>query len=270
MCGGADADRDDRLAERDDHDQAVALGEVRGDEFPALGAEEVGAAHVEQQRQRPERPLGEAVEERGERQQRDRDRGAGGEAEHRVAQPVVVRAGEHEEGDMGAADDAVDQREGERQAAERLRHAERDQQQRRHRAEDHQAHRALLGVDHAGQPGVADPRPPEDAEHQQALGQPLPGRVVGHQRRALGDREDEDEVEEELQRRHPLAFAQRGAQPRAVFLRHPRRRIAPAAPPPRRAVGRGRRQVRRRARSRRCRRCRPICRPAGRTPWRLR
>ena len=90
-------------------------------------------------------------------------------------------------------------------------HAERDDQHRRHRPEHDQPHRALLGVDDAGQPGVADPGPPEHPEHQQSLGQPRPGRVVGHQRRALGDREDEDEVEEELQRRHPLALAPGGA-----------------------------------------------------------
>ena len=33
---GADADRDDRLAEGDDDDQAVALGEVAGVQLPAL------------------------------------------------------------------------------------------------------------------------------------------------------------------------------------------------------------------------------------------
>ena len=112
-CGGADADRDDRLAEGDDHDQAVALGEVRRHQFPAFRAEEVGPAHVEEEGQRPERPLGEAVEERGQGQQRDRDRGAGGQAQDRVAQRVVLGAGEHEEGDVGAAHHAVDQGEGE-------------------------------------------------------------------------------------------------------------------------------------------------------------
>ena len=30
---------------------------------------------------------------------------------------------------------------------------------------------------------------------------------MGHQRRALGDREDEDEVEEQLERADPLALA---------------------------------------------------------------
>ena len=148
----------------------------------------------------------------------DRHRGADREPDHRVAQGVVVGAGEHEEGDVGDPEDAEREREGEAEVAERVGHAEGDDQQRRHRGEDDQPHRALLGVDHAGQPGVADPGPPEHAEHQQALGHPLPGRVVGHQRRALGDREDEDEVEEELQRRDPLAFAPSRAQPRARVL----------------------------------------------------
>ena len=210
-AGGADPDRDDRLAEGDDDDQAVALGEVAGDELPALGAEEVGTGHVEEDRQRPERPLGEAVEERGDDEEADRDRGAGGEADHRAAQVVVVGAGEPEEGDVGGAEDADREGEGEAEVAEGLLDAERDDQHRRHRREDDQADRALLGVDDAGQPGVADPGPPEHAEDQQALRQSRPGLVVGHQRRALGDREDEDEVEEELQRRHPLALAADGA-----------------------------------------------------------
>ena len=59
----------------------------------------------------------------------------------------------------------------------------------------------LLGVDDARQPRVADPRPPQHAEHEQPLREPLPGRLVGHQRRALGQREHEDEVEEQLERR---------------------------------------------------------------------
>ena len=103
-----------------------------------------------------------------------------------------------------------------RQVPERLRHADRGDQHRGHRGEEDEADRPGLGVDHAGQPGVAGPGPPEHAEHQQALRQPRPGRVVGHQRRALGDREDEDEVEEELQRRDPLALAADRAQARGV------------------------------------------------------
>jgi len=84
-----------------------------------------------------------------------------------------------------------------------------DDQQRRHRDEDREPDGVLLGVDDAREPGVADPRPPQDAEHEQALRQARPGRLVGHERRALREREHEDEVEEELQRRDGLLLAHR-------------------------------------------------------------
>jgi hypothetical protein len=129
-------------------------------------------------RQRPERTLGEAVEEGGDHQQGDGDRGAGGQRDHGVAQAVVVGAGEHEEGDVRRPHDPVDQREGEAEVAEGIRHAERDEQQRRDRPEHHQPHRPLLGVEDAGQPGIAGPGPPEHSQHEQPLGQSRPARVV--------------------------------------------------------------------------------------------
>ena len=52
--GAAGADRDDRLAERDDDDRAVALGEVAGNELPAVGAEQEGSADVEHHRDAPD------------------------------------------------------------------------------------------------------------------------------------------------------------------------------------------------------------------------
>jgi hypothetical protein len=42
--------------------------------------------------------------------------------------------------------------------------------------------------------------------------------LVDHQRRALGDRQHEDEVEEELERLDPLALSHHGAQPGATRL----------------------------------------------------
>jgi hypothetical protein len=77
----------------------------------------------------------------------------------------------------------------------------------RHRGEDDEPDDALLRVHDAGEPGVADPAPPQHAEHEHPLREPLPRRRVGHQRRALGEREDEDEVEEQLERRDALAPA---------------------------------------------------------------
>ncbi len=49
--------------ERDDDDQAVALGEVLGHELPALRAEEVRAAEVDHDRDEPGDPLKRAVQE---------------------------------------------------------------------------------------------------------------------------------------------------------------------------------------------------------------
>ena len=64
---GAEADRDDRLAEGDDDDQLVALGEVARLEPPAVGAEEERPAEVEDDRGDPERSLHLAVERGRER-----------------------------------------------------------------------------------------------------------------------------------------------------------------------------------------------------------
>jgi hypothetical protein len=86
---------------------------------------------------------------------------------------------------------------------------QRGHEQPGHRREYRDADDALLGIDRARQPRVADPRPPQGAEHEQALGQARPRRLVGHERGALREREDEDEVEEELERRDVRLFAQR-------------------------------------------------------------
>ena len=88
------------------------------------------------------------------------ERGADRQPADRVAQIGVVAAGDREQADLGEADDAVGEREGEAEVAERLRHAERAQEQSGHGREDDQPHRIVLRIDHARQPRVADPRPP--------------------------------------------------------------------------------------------------------------
>src|SRR4051812_47166332 len=76
-------DRDDRLAQGDDHDQPVALGEVAGHELPALRAEQVRPDHVQAERDRPHHSTGQAVEERPAQQEPNPDGGAHREAGHR-------------------------------------------------------------------------------------------------------------------------------------------------------------------------------------------
>ena len=219
LAVGAGADRDDRFAEGDDDDQPVALGEVAGDELPPLGAEQVRPAHVEQEGERPQGSLPEAIEKRCADEQPHADRRADREAGHGLAQRGVVAAGQHEQRNVRRAHHAIGQGELQRQLVEGLGDADPDDQERGHGGEDHDAHRALLGIDHAGQPRVARPRPPEHPEHQHTLAQPRPGRVIGHQRGALREREDEDEVEEELEWHHPLPFAQGGAEPGSARAR---------------------------------------------------
>jgi hypothetical protein len=107
-------------------------------------------------------------------------------------------------------------REQQRLGAERAWHAQRGDQERSHGGEHRQTHRPLLGVDDAGEPRVPAPRPPQHAEHQERLEHPGPGGRAHEQRRALREREHEYEVEEQLERRHALAFAQDGADVRRV------------------------------------------------------
>jgi hypothetical protein len=86
---------------------------------------------------------------------------------------------------------------------ERPRRGERDDQERAHRQEHDHARPAQLGVDGGRQPRVAAPPPPQDREDHQAAGHARERRVVGHERGDLRQREHEDEVEEQLERRHP-------------------------------------------------------------------
>ena len=64
MPSVARAERDDRLAERDEDDQAVALGEVPGREVPAAGAAETAPSESTTIASDPERDLRVAADER--------------------------------------------------------------------------------------------------------------------------------------------------------------------------------------------------------------
>jgi hypothetical protein len=177
---------------------------VAGHHPPALDAEEVRAAIVEQDRDAPDRALQRPVGERRADQQADADRGRHRERDHRRAQVRVVAAPDREQHEMRDPDAGVGEREQQRRIVERLGHAQRGDEERRHRPEHRDPHHALLGVDEARQPRVAAPGPPQHREHEHRLGEPVPGRLVGHQLRALGEREHEDEVEEQLERGHAL------------------------------------------------------------------
>jgi hypothetical protein len=169
----------------------MPLREVSGDELPALGPEQVRLTRVEKQCQGPERALERAVGRGGSDQQSRAERRPARQTGDRPAQGRVVPTGDDEQDDLPEAHDGVGAREQQGQAVEGLRHAQRHDQQRGHRGEDRKSNRALFGIHDARQPGVAHPRPPQHAEHEQPLRESLPGRVVRHQRGALGEREHE-------------------------------------------------------------------------------
>ena len=121
---------------------------------------------------------------------------------HRLHSGVV--GGVAVEQDVGRADDEVGRREQQRVIAECVRDRERDHEHRSHRDEHHQAHVVPLGVERVREPRVRHPRPPHDGEDQEPARERLPGRVLGDVGGDLRDRKDEDEVEEQLQRAHPL------------------------------------------------------------------
>ena len=104
---------------------------------------------------------------------------------------------QHPNREVGAAEE-------ERVVAEGSWGCQTDDQHRGHRPEHRQARRSLVRVDRVGEPGVRGPGPPERCEDEHASGEPGPGRFRRHKARDLREAEHEDEVEEELERRHPL------------------------------------------------------------------
>jgi len=70
------------------------------------------------------------------------------------------------------------------------------------------------GLEGVREPGVTRPRPPDRREDQQPATEAAPGEVARHELGDLGDREHDDEVEEQLERRDALLAFDRS-------IRHP-------------------------------------------------
>ena len=197
------ADRDDRLSERDDHDQREALREVAGRDPEAPHPEHERSGEVDRERRDPQERLRRPVEERGDDQQRRCRKGGAGEAPDGVGRvDVVVRLGEDE--DVKPAGDRVGDREQEGVVTERVGHRQRRDEEGAHHGEHEQALAVLLGGDVVREPGVRAPGPPERGEHQHPLAESRPARVLRHQLGDLCQRKDEDEVEEQFERCNAL------------------------------------------------------------------
>jgi hypothetical protein len=101
-------------------------------------------------------------------------------------------------------DDQVAHAEGQAAAVERAGDGEGQDEVSGHAAEQDHPLAQLARRDRVGQPRVAAVHPPDEREHDHDLPEGLKRQVVGQHGGELRDREDEDEVEEQLERRDAL------------------------------------------------------------------
>ena len=205
---GADADRDDRLAEGDQDDQPVPLGEMlRRDPPAAPQTDHEWAEVVDREREHPHGDARVSLEEARDHEQRGAEQPGRREPEKRAATVRIVASDDGRENEMKEADEEVGEAEQHSVVSESARHRQGDAEHRRHRGKHRQSDAALVDVQRARQPCVTGPRPPDRRKDEHPVEHSAPSRVVREQARDLRDREHEDEVEEELERRDLVLVA---------------------------------------------------------------
>ena len=227
----ADADRDDRLADRDHHDQPVALDEVRGRDLEAA-RRVISAASSTRARTpaptartapcRPRSPPASTSSAAARLNGASAQRSPRTEAatRPRVNSPACTQH-----------DREVGEAEREPAAVERVRDRERQHQDT---PPSRRAAAAAARCCRARPRSSATRSRRTSTRSRRASARPAPRprrRVVREHGRQLGDREDEDEVEEQLERRHPArggagAPAVRARRSRSAVGRPPRARAA--------------------------------------------
>ena len=196
-----DAYGDDRLAERDEDDQTVPLGEVLGCDPPASSdADDDRAEVVDRERDDPDDDSRVPVEEARDDEERRADQGRGREPKDRAAAFGIVASHDPGENEVKRADEEVRDGEQQRVVSERPGNRERDEEHRPGRCEHDESHTAFVDIGRARQPGVGLPRPPDRGEDEHPAENARPRRLVGEQPRYLRDREHERQVEEQLER----------------------------------------------------------------------
>ena len=205
-----EADRDQRLTDRDDHDQPVPLDEVGRFHAPAGQIGEQRPEEPDGERGDPEDVLESAVDEPGREDESAADEGGGRRPQDRPQEIRIAARGEREQRAVHDVDDEECNAEQDTVIAERRRDRKRRDEHGRHRHQHRREHKALVGIDRIRQPGVGSPRPPERGEDQQPLPEPTPRRIVQQHPRDLRERQDEDEVEEKLERSDAVYRAEHG------------------------------------------------------------
>ena len=215
---GADSEVHYRFAQGDDHDQPVALGEVRRSELEAGLRTAQGGGNEDAEGRTPEDEIGWARGPSGRQDQQSASEVERQDGPDRPGRPAGLGHREHPGVDQDqrqigdAEDDAV--------AAEGLGHRDRGDQQGGHPGQHQESPEGGRGRDVVGEPGEAVVHPPEHDQDEPGLDDVgRPGRLPEH-RGELGQREDEDQVEEQLQRRDTAALVEQRRSRTFRRLRH--------------------------------------------------
>jgi hypothetical protein len=199
---GADADGDDGFAEHKDGDESVPFDEVVRFDDEAPDAPEQGREDEEEQDGGGPAQPGEGLGKVGgdeDEHSRTGVEGHGADDGDSGRCPVGGQEEQAVDGDGGQ----VGEREGKAVGVEGEGQVEAHDEERHHGQDQQEPDDGCVGADGVGEPAEAEEHPPHHGQGQQGVQEALPAGmgldVVGD----LCDHEDEDEVEEQLDRRHP-------------------------------------------------------------------
>ena len=200
-AGRADDDREHALAEDDDREEADALrdvGAVNRDLADPLGARQ-RRPQVDRQRDGPDPVAVRRLYGRRDEEQRDAHAEGGDVDVEQGSRRGQVPPGARVQDDNHRADARVRQREARRGAVERVGDHRGEDGHGEHAGNHQDPVRRIVRVEAVGVERVADPRPPDGDEQPCEDEEAVDARVLAQPVGKLGDRDDEDEIEEELE-----------------------------------------------------------------------
>jgi hypothetical protein len=201
MSCHADTNGNNRFAERDQHDEPVALHEVGGPDGEPRHRREEWRDPVQPKGRRPQGPLEQTLGEARPQQQRCSDGVGRPQPAHGPHRALL--AGQQEHPGVHECHQQVPHTEGDAAAIEGGGNRQRCDQEAAHGEQQQQPQHRLSWRHGVGQPRIPAVDPPQVAEDQGDAAQARHGRFAGQEAGELGDGEDEDQIEEQLDGRDP-------------------------------------------------------------------
>ncbi len=220
---GADPNRGDRFSEADQHELAVALGEVgdrhllQATQLPA--AHEPRAAVVDDRGDDPQGRPRSGAEHRADDQQRHPDQDGDRESHDRAPRSGAATRGLRVQRQMDQPDDCVGGGKQQRAVLERARNRQTGEKDEHQRDEQRAAQQPVVVVERIRHPDERRPCPPDQRQHEHRAPETGPGGVMRKQPDHLRDRKREHQVPQQLHRAGtPLAGDRAGGGRRRVGL----------------------------------------------------